>query len=159
MEDEGEDVGADEDDGVGPRFEAREGFAVDDYDAGKAEVDTGGEEGGSDGEADEIPAKIMRGLGIVYRTWLALHQEWIRLEHIIVHLHPCHVANHFQRLAEDPGDQEGPCAVIHPKQDLCGKAGGEEGEEEGIAAKRGDVVDVSPAHGTCLHCTKVRIIV
>lgn len=41
---QGEDVGGDEDDGVGSWPEAREALAVDDDDAREAEVDAGGEE-------------------------------------------------------------------------------------------------------------------
>ena len=41
-----EDVCGNEDDGVGPRFEARELLAIEDDDAGEAEVDTCGEETG-----------------------------------------------------------------------------------------------------------------
>ncbi len=55
LHDEGEDVAADEDDGVGAGFEAGEGFAVDDDDAGEGEVDGGGDEAGGDGEDDEVP--------------------------------------------------------------------------------------------------------
>ena len=56
MQDEGKDVAADEDAGVGVRLEACELFAVDNDDAGEAEIDTCGEEGRGNGEADDIPA-------------------------------------------------------------------------------------------------------
>lgn len=46
LQDEGEDVAADEDDGVGAGFEAGEVFAVDEDDAREAEVDGCGEEAG-----------------------------------------------------------------------------------------------------------------
>ncbi len=46
LQNEGEDVAADEDDGVGPRLEAGEGSAVGDDYTGEGEVDGGGEETG-----------------------------------------------------------------------------------------------------------------
>lgn len=55
LQDEGEDVAADEDDGVGAGLEAGEGFAVDDDDAGEGEVDGGGDETWCYGEDDEVP--------------------------------------------------------------------------------------------------------
>lgn len=46
LQNKGEDVAADEDDGVGPRLEAGEGSAVGDDDAGEGEVDGGGDKTG-----------------------------------------------------------------------------------------------------------------
>ena len=50
-----DEVAGYEGEGVGAGTEAGEVFAVDDYDAGQAEVDGGGEEGWGDGESDERP--------------------------------------------------------------------------------------------------------
>lgn len=55
LQDEGEEVAADENDGVGAGFEAGDGFAVDKDDAREGEVDGGGEEAGSYGEDDDVP--------------------------------------------------------------------------------------------------------
>lgn len=54
MQAESGEVADDESDGVGPRTEAGNVLAVDNDDAGEAEVDGGGKEGGTDGEADEV---------------------------------------------------------------------------------------------------------
>ena len=54
LEEEGEDVAGDEDAGVRERFEVRVFRAEGDDDAGEGEVDTRGEEGGGNGQADDL---------------------------------------------------------------------------------------------------------
>lgn len=60
LQDERDEVAADEEEGVGARADARDVLAVDDDDAAEAEVDGGAEEGRADGEADEVSGR--RGL-------------------------------------------------------------------------------------------------
>lgn len=55
MQDEGKDVAANKDTRVGVGLEARELLAVNDDDAGEAEVYPCGEEGRGNGEADDVP--------------------------------------------------------------------------------------------------------
>lgn len=61
LEDQGEDITSAEDDCVRARSEAREVLTVDADDAGQAEVDSSREEGGSNGEADEIDEEVVTG--------------------------------------------------------------------------------------------------
>ena len=54
LQHEREEVAEDEGEGVGSRLEPREALAIDDDDACETKVDGGAEEGGADGEADEV---------------------------------------------------------------------------------------------------------
>lgn len=54
LQDQREEIEADEGDGIDGRAKARNVSAIDDDDAGQAQVDGGADEGGGDGEADEV---------------------------------------------------------------------------------------------------------
>lgn len=56
LQDERKDVAADEDDGVGARFEPSEGFSVNEDDAREGKVDCGGEEARCDCKNDNVPS-------------------------------------------------------------------------------------------------------
>lgn len=58
LEDEGEEVGEHEDDGDGARAQPGDVLAVDGDDASQAEVDGGADEGGTDRDADDLPAMV-----------------------------------------------------------------------------------------------------
>ena len=66
LQDKREDVAADEDDGVGARFEASQMFAVDEDDAREGEVDGGGEEARGYCDDNEVP-----GSSLVSNEWTA----------------------------------------------------------------------------------------
>lgn len=126
LQDEREQVAAAEDKGVCARAEARQVLAVDDDDAREAEVDGGAEEGGRDGEADEVDEEVVAG--------------WV--EGVLVQQYAPGVADGFAGQAEEHGCHVAPCSVAHAQVDVGDEVDAEDGGVEGVAAQRGDVVEV-----------------
>lgn len=62
LQEEGDDVAGDEDARVGEGRDAAVGRAEGGHDAREAEVDAGGEEGGGDGEADDLDEEAVLSL-------------------------------------------------------------------------------------------------
>lgn len=58
LEDEREEVAADEDEGIGPGLDSRGAFSIHDDNTGEAEIDGGSQEGGTNRQADEISDNI-----------------------------------------------------------------------------------------------------
>jgi hypothetical protein len=59
LQDEGEEVAADEGNGIEGRAEAREFSPVNDDNVSQADIDGGAEEGRGDGEPDQITARMV----------------------------------------------------------------------------------------------------
>lgn len=110
LEDQGEEIAADEEAGDELRGEPREAGPVDGDDAREAEVDGGGEEGGADGQADEVDDE-----GVVVEVVLPEHDA-------------AGVADDFEARAADDGHEVAPCAVFDGEADACEQAEPENGE-------------------------------
>lgn len=144
LQNQREDVETDEGDGIDGRTESRNGSAVDDDDAGQAEIDGGAEEGWGDGEADEV---ARGGVSICWaergqRMLGALHLEPRAGENVVVQLDSGQVTENLQREASDHAAQKTPCAISNAEEDLRDQNQGEEGQIEGIPGQGGDVINL-----------------
>ena len=59
-----------------------------------------------------------------------------------MHLDPGRISDGLQQQAAKEPDEETPGAITDPEEDLDQQHGGEEGDEEGIAAQRRNVFDL-----------------
>ncbi|KAL9008725.1 MAG: hypothetical protein Q9173_006176, partial [Seirophora scorigena] len=177
LQDEGEDVAADENDGVGAGFEAGDGFAVDEDDAREGEVDGCGYEAGSYGEDDDVPVVFIIESRSAIPAWTpsfffpsatrkrkgrgdgsSVQQERIAFERVIVHLHTGDVADDLQHKTAEHAPCERPCAKSEAKSELQEEQDGEKGEVEGIAAQRRDVIDLSEGEGTGFEGAEIGVV-
>lgn len=99
LQQEREDVRPDEDDAV--RLEAGEIFAIDDHDAGEAEVDACAKKARCDNETSEISRQQIS--QISYRTGrgYCLHQEGVHRERIEMQVNPGSIPDNFKELASN----------------------------------------------------------
>ena len=129
LQDQGEDVGEDEDPCVKSRAKDAElGTKLDD-DVFQGQVDARGDEGGSDDQAADL------GLEAVAGPRVGMHHD------------AADVANGFGEAAEGEGDAEGPCPVADALDQLDQTAKGEERAEESVGAEIGCITVDGQVHG------------
>lgn len=117
LEQESDEVAGNEEVGVGLGTEAGDSSAVDDDDAREAEVDSGGEEGGGNCQADEVSIIIIkRAYKIKGRRNLL--KEWSLREGIIMHLHTSDISDDFTDQSTHHGNQISPCLIVDTESDL-----------------------------------------
>ena len=100
-------------------------MSVDSDDSSQAEVDGGGEEGGTNGEANEVDDEV------------------VVVEVILPEHHPSYVADDFKGSAAYDGDEVAPCAVSDCKADVYQQTKCENGEVCYIARKGRSVLDLA----------------
>jgi len=117
LQDEREDVAADEDACIPHGLEAGVLLAEGEHEVLESQIDAGGDKCGRENEADDLHVEAGRGEGVV------------------VHDDAASVTSNFSQTAESHGKGIGPCFRICADGSIEDKAGSKYGEEEGIGWK------------------------
>ncbi|KAK7995646.1 hypothetical protein PG990_014419 [Apiospora arundinis] len=128
LQDQGDEVEGDEDPGVGHGLEAgvAQGRVEDVDDAGQAQVHAGGDEGGRDGQGDEVD------------------EEGVEAEDVLVQHDAADVADDLAEQAERHPDAEGPGPRPDGEEEVREQDGAEQGGVHDVTGQRRQVVH--PAH-------------
>lgn len=145
MEDEGDEIAGAEDEGVGSGLEAGEGFAVDSYDAGEAEVDSVG-----------VLIRICLCYKRRCRRWINLRSSqegWcncqknkvdepdVVVKRRIVNQDSSNISNTFHDQTNDHCGHVSPCLVLDAKEELYDDKQCEYTCEDSVSGNRWQVVE------------------
>ena len=124
LQEQGEEITADEDDGIEAGPESGDAGSEDDDDPSETEIDGSTEERGSDGEAHEV------------------HQEGVVREGVGVHLNSTEVTEDFENESAKHAGHKAPRLVLDTEAYLDHKDCSEDGEVEGVAGKVGHILEM-----------------